>query len=183
LKGAELKLIVELMKNSRRSDRELAKAVGVSQPTVNRMIKKLESEGYIKEYTAIPDFRKLGFELVSVNFVKFKAGTDAERIEKLKNTARQIQTETGLPSLLVMSGMGMGFDRVIIMYHRDYASYAKFKDIMKGAAEGNVEKFESFLAVLDGKNHFQPLSLSSLAKFLSLREAREESDHERNQVS
>lgn len=178
MKGAELKLIVELMKNSRRSDRELAKAIGVSQPTVSRMVKKLEKEGYIKEYTVIPDFRRLGFELMSVNFVKFKAGTGAEHIEKLKNTARQIQTEMGLPSLLVMSGMGMGFDRVIIMYHRNYASYARFKNIMKGAAEGNVENFESFLVVLDRENHFQPVSFSSLAKFLSLRESKDELSHE-----
>lgn len=178
MKDSELKLIIELMKDSRRSDRELARAIGVSQPTVSRMIKKLENEGYIKEYTTIPDFRKLGFELMSVNFVKFKASTDAEHIEKLKKTARQIQTETGLPSLLVMSGMGMGFDRVIIMYHRDYASYARFKDTMKGAAEGNVEKLESFLVVLDGKNHFQPVSFSSLAKFLSLRESKKELSHE-----
>jgi DNA-binding Lrp family transcriptional regulator len=41
MKETALKLIAELMKNSRRSDRELAKAVGVSQPTVTRTIKKL----------------------------------------------------------------------------------------------------------------------------------------------
>jgi hypothetical protein len=44
MKNIELKLISELMKNSRRSDRELAKAIGVSQPTVSRLIKKLENQ-------------------------------------------------------------------------------------------------------------------------------------------
>jgi DNA-binding Lrp family transcriptional regulator len=44
VKDAELKLISELMKDSRRSDRELAKAVGVSQPTISRMIRKLEKD-------------------------------------------------------------------------------------------------------------------------------------------
>ena len=60
MKEIELKLISELMKNSRRSDRDLAKAIGTSQPTVSRMIGKLEKEGIIKEYTMIPDFGKLG---------------------------------------------------------------------------------------------------------------------------
>ena len=64
MKDVELRLISELMKNSRRSDRELAKATGVSQPTISRMIKKLEKERIIKEYTMIPDFVKLGYEIM-----------------------------------------------------------------------------------------------------------------------
>jgi Lrp/AsnC family transcriptional regulator for asnA, asnC and gidA len=66
MKETELKLISELMKNSRRSDRELAKAIGVSQPTVSRMITRLEKEGVVKEYTIIPDFHKLGYSLVAI---------------------------------------------------------------------------------------------------------------------
>jgi DNA-binding Lrp family transcriptional regulator len=49
----DLKLIAELMKNSKQSDRELAKKLGVSQPTVTRTRTRLEKEGYIKEYTLI----------------------------------------------------------------------------------------------------------------------------------
>ena len=55
-----MKLISELMKNSSRSGRELAKVFGVSQSAVFRTIKKLEKEGIIKECTMIPDFGKLG---------------------------------------------------------------------------------------------------------------------------
>jgi DNA-binding Lrp family transcriptional regulator len=39
------------MKNSRRSDRELALVLGISQPTVTRLRTRLEKEGIIKEYT------------------------------------------------------------------------------------------------------------------------------------
>lgn len=53
MKDIEVRIISELMKNSRRSDRELAKAIGVSQPTISRTIKRLEKEGYIREYTMI----------------------------------------------------------------------------------------------------------------------------------
>jgi DNA-binding Lrp family transcriptional regulator len=58
MKDIERRLISELMKNSRRSDRELAKALGTSQPTITRTRGKLEREGIIKEYTMIPDFTK-----------------------------------------------------------------------------------------------------------------------------
>ena len=54
LKELERKLLSELIKNSHRSDRELAKAIGSSQPTTTRLRNKLEKEGYIREYTIIP---------------------------------------------------------------------------------------------------------------------------------
>jgi len=37
MKDVKLKLISELMKNSKKSDRELAKVIGVSQPTITCM--------------------------------------------------------------------------------------------------------------------------------------------------
>jgi Lrp/AsnC family transcriptional regulator for asnA, asnC and gidA len=60
VKDIELKLISELMKNSRRSDRALAKVLKTSQPMVTRTRARLEREGYLREYTVIPDFHKLG---------------------------------------------------------------------------------------------------------------------------
>jgi len=113
MKDVELKLIVELMKNSRRSDRELAKALKVSQPTISRTIRKLEKEGLIREYTAIPDFYGLGFDLMSVNFVKFKPNTTLVDIEKMKKTANEFESQSGIPSILVMNGMGLDSDRIL----------------------------------------------------------------------
>jgi Lrp/AsnC family leucine-responsive transcriptional regulator len=62
LREIELRVLSELIKNSRISDRELGKKLRMSQPTVSRIRNKLENEGYIKEYTLIPDFQKLGYE-------------------------------------------------------------------------------------------------------------------------
>ena len=60
-------MISELVKNSRRSDRELAKALGVSQPTVSRIRVRLEKQGII-EYSAVLNLAKLGFEMIAVTF-------------------------------------------------------------------------------------------------------------------
>ncbi|MCJ7633616.1 winged helix-turn-helix transcriptional regulator [Candidatus Bathyarchaeota archaeon] len=72
MKDVELKLIAELTKNSRRSDRELAKQLRVSQPTVTRIRNRLEKEGIIREYTIIPDFTRLGYQMASIAFAKMK---------------------------------------------------------------------------------------------------------------
>ena len=69
LKELGRKLLSELVKNSRRSDRELAKAIDASQPTTTRLRTKLEKEGYIKEYTVIPNF-KIGYTIMALNFMK-----------------------------------------------------------------------------------------------------------------
>ena len=89
VKMIERKLIAELMENSRRSDRELARVVGVSQPTVSRMVKRLEKEGYIREYTMIPDFQKLGYELVALTFLKLKGNLSLEEAEKARKTTKE----------------------------------------------------------------------------------------------
>ena len=176
LKDIEGRLIAELMKNSRRSDRKLAKVLGVSQPTISRTIKKLELEGMIKEYTIIPDFKRLGFQLMSVNFVTYKAGTPESDKAKMRQTARRLEKERGLPYVLVMKGMGLGFDSVLIMFHNNYSSraraFATLRKMMAGAGEGDVASFESFLIDLNDEGHFQPLTLSALAGYLMLEKKR-----------
>lgn len=93
MKEAELKLISELMKNSRQSDRELAKAIGVSQPTVTRMRTRLEKEGIIKEYTAIPNFARLGYQIMAVTLAKLEAPATAEVVERTMEIARERSPE------------------------------------------------------------------------------------------
>jgi DNA-binding Lrp family transcriptional regulator len=106
MKDVELKLISELMKNSRRSDRELAKTIGVSQPTASRMIKKLEKEGYIEEYTIIPNFSKLGFQMLTVVFTKMKKEISQDLIDKVRKGVRENEEKDPSPVLMAMSGMG-----------------------------------------------------------------------------
>jgi DNA-binding Lrp family transcriptional regulator len=62
-----LKLLFALIKNSKRSDRDLAKILGFSQPTVTRVRKALEKEA-IKQYTIIPNLPYLGFDIIAFTF-------------------------------------------------------------------------------------------------------------------
>ena len=71
LKTIDYELLWELMKDSRRSDRQLAKVLEIFHPTVTRRRANLE-RGFIEGYTAIPKWEKIGFELVVFSFVKQK---------------------------------------------------------------------------------------------------------------
>src|SRR5512136_1435834 len=77
LKPLDCKLLAELVRNSRRSDRELAKAIGVSQPTITRKRALIEKE-LIDGYTAIPKWEKLCYELFAITFVKIRAAIASE---------------------------------------------------------------------------------------------------------
>src|SRR4030067_2447860 len=60
------KLLQELLKDSKRSQRELAKAIGVSTATVINHIARLESAGVVKDYTVMVDWERLGYELTVI---------------------------------------------------------------------------------------------------------------------
>ena len=71
LKSMDCKLLIELMKNAKRSDREIAKALGSSQPTIIRSRARLEKD-FIDGYTTLPKWRNIGFRIIAFTFVKTK---------------------------------------------------------------------------------------------------------------
>jgi DNA-binding Lrp family transcriptional regulator len=167
VKNTELKLICELMKNGRRSDRELAKAIGVSQPTVTRTRIKLEKEGIIKEYTVIPDFSKLGFEIMAVTFIRFVRELSGEELGELRGFSREIEKKNPEAVLIAAEGMGLGFNRILISFHRNYSSYMKVISFVKMQAHHiDPSHIESFIISLTNELHYQPLTLSIIANYL-----------------
>jgi Lrp/AsnC family transcriptional regulator for asnA, asnC and gidA len=163
LKDVEVRLIAELMKNSRRSDRELAKAVGVSQPTVSRTIGKLEKEGKIKEYTMIPDFKQLGYNIMAVTFLgKQETEKEEERRELLKGVSK-MEKETPIGNLIVVNGIGLEKGRMIINLFKDYSSFVDGLKKIKNLPHIDADRVESFLVDLNDALNFRILSMTELA--------------------
>lgn len=165
MKNIELKLISELMKNSRRSDRELAQAIGVSQPTVSRTIKKLEKEEYIQEYTAIPNFAKLGYELAALTFARLE-GFDMKKMGELRKSAQEYLEKGALEVVMLARGIGTGQNIVIVSLHKDYTSYNEFRNWLNQFPFPNIHVSESFLISLKDEIQYRPLTFSTLAKHL-----------------
>ena len=114
-------LLLEYLKDSNRSDRELAKILGVSQPTVSRMRAKLIKDGVIAHFSAIPDLTKIGYELLAISFVKF----DMSNIANLeKGTQYWVQRH---PEIIFSARCeGLGMDAVTLSLHKSYAEYKQF---------------------------------------------------------
>lgn len=164
LKDVELKLISELIKNSRRSDRELAKAIGISQPTVSRVRLRLEKEGLI-EYTAVPNLAKLGFEIIAII-----VGTrNFEKHPQLELPKAQDFIKRHPNTIFVASGLGLGGDKLGISIHKNYAEYSKFMQELK-AEWADIMNVGTFLISLKGNDVLQPLSFKGFADYLKKEE-------------
>lgn len=166
MKNTELKLICELMKNSRKSDRELAKDIGMSQPTVSRLRSRLEKEGIIKEYTMIPDFCKLGFEIMAVTFIKFNEALTPEIIDKVTKAGFELEKKSPTPTIMIMGGLGLGYDGMFISFHKDYSSFLKLLDQTKRLPLVEKTRLDSFLVSLSEEYQYRNLTLSNLANYL-----------------
>jgi DNA-binding Lrp family transcriptional regulator len=151
------------MKNSRRSDRELSRVVGISQPTVSRMIKKFEKEGIIQGYTALPNVAKLGMEIIAIVLFRLKDQSQLDpnaRMEKAREFAEKH------PNLIfASSGIGSDSDRVGISVHKDYSDYVKYVQDMREYS-GPYEVVETFLISSKGERTPRSLSFRTLVDYI-----------------
>lgn len=156
MKKRMLKLLFELMKNSKRSDREIAKIIGVSQPTITRMRQRLEKKGIV-EYTVIPDWTELGFEIVAFTFIKVKKQpglTERGREWAMKN-----------PNVVFAAGgEGMGMDCTMISFHKNFSAFSSFIANLRMDWAENLRDLQSFLMTVDEERKMKPFSLKYLEK-------------------
>lgn len=158
MKELMMQLLMELLKDSKKSDREIAKVLGVSQATVSRTRNRLLKDGLIKEFTIIPDFTKMGFEILAITAANYKVPRSKELIEKGTKWMNKH------PNIIFGSkSQGMGKDSVMISLHRNYAEYDMFINDLVSEMGELIETSENMLVNLKGFV-VKPLSLARIAK-------------------
>jgi DNA-binding Lrp family transcriptional regulator len=167
MKDVELRLISGLMQNGRISDRELAKKLGISQPTVTRLRSKLEKEGIIREYTMIPDFTKIGYKIMAITFALSRS-LDKEEAERVQKKIADGLKDKQFEFIMLERGDGLGFDAVIISLHKDYVSYLKVSEWLRKFDFLKVLRTNSFLINLEDEVRYRPLTFSTLARLIRL---------------
>jgi DNA-binding Lrp family transcriptional regulator len=166
LKDLEVRLIAELMKNSRRSDRELAKAIGTSQPTISRLIKKLERQGAIKEYTIIPDFTQLGYTLMGATLLEVKGTLSREKFKEVRKVTTDIEKNAPNAALLAVNGIGGKKNRLFLSFYEKYADYSRAMTLARRIPSVDVDTMESLLVDLSDETNYRVLSMSAIANHL-----------------
>jgi len=163
LKDIDYKILFELIKNSKTSDRNLAKKIGVSQPTITRRRARLEKE-LIDGYTAIPKWQKIGYEILAFTFVKTKQVLGLkEKYEAAHERGRKWLM--GHPNILMGGGCrGLGMDGFFVSVHTNYSEYSDFMFQHKRMLGDQVDDVQTVLVNLAGKEILKPFHLKYLAE-------------------
>lgn len=143
MKKTMKKLLFELLKDSKRSDRELAKVLGVSQATVSRMRNTLVKDGLIREFTIIPDLVKMGFEILAISVFK------SIRTKEIREKA--MEWTMAKPNMIFAARAdGMGKNAVVISIHKDYTDYSNFLNDIMFEGKDIIEDHDALLISLRG---------------------------------
>jgi DNA-binding Lrp family transcriptional regulator len=138
----DLAVLFALIKGARRSDRELARVLKISQPTITRKRAKLERNGYVKEYTVIPDLTKMGYDFIAVTFLSF-AEDRPELFDKAREWVRN------RPCIIYASnGEGMRMNSIMTSVHTNYASYSKLITELRRDWQPNLKDIQTFMISL-----------------------------------
>lgn len=105
LNETDAKILQGLLEDARFSSRQIAKKVGVSVGTVLARIKKMERDGIIKNYSALLDHEKLGYQLTVVTEITVSKGRLVEtekEIAKIPNVC-SVYDVTGLTDAVIIA--------------------------------------------------------------------------------
>ena len=163
LKPLDYKILFELMKNSKISDRQMAKKLGVSQPTITRRRTTLEKE-VIDGYTAIPKWEKLGFEILAVTLVKasLKLGAEQAVENALEKSQKWLKNQPNV--IFGAECRGMGMTGVMFSLHENYAAFDRFMMNHRLQLGHLLEDIQTIIVNLTGKTIHRPLHLKYLAE-------------------
>ena len=116
LDETDVKIVKALTLDARLSSRQIAKQCGVSIGTVLSRMKKLEKEGIIKDYSALLDHEKIGYELTVVSEITVSKG----RLLEMENEIAR------LPNVCCVYDITGLIDAIIVAKFKTREELSKF---------------------------------------------------------
>ncbi len=93
-------ILKELIKDSRKTTKAIAKTLGIPRATVHDRITRMEQRGTIRKYTAVPDYNQLDLGVTSFVLVQF----ESEKGVSQRDTAEEIASMPGIYEVQMISG-------------------------------------------------------------------------------
>jgi DNA-binding Lrp family transcriptional regulator len=171
IRNIDYEVLFELIKDCRRSDRELAKVLGCSQPTITRSRTKIQKEGMILDYAAIPDLEKLDIEIIAFSFFSVKPesrkpkDTRSNLFEEWKEMSDELFKKH--PNIIFAStGRGLEKNAIWVSVHKDYSCYVDFLRDIEVQWGKYLEKTDSFTVSVKSDRIRRFLTIRYLPEYL-----------------
>ena len=153
LDHTNLKILKLLQEDCKISNKESASRLNLSTTPVFERIKKLEKAGYIENYTALLNERKIGLKQTIFIGISLKGHTRSY----LKNFSQQINNFPEVVEAYQVSG---NFDFLLKLVLEDIDAYEKFVQT-KLSLISDIRKVHSYIAIKKEKYTTQ-LDLNSI---------------------
>lgn len=166
LKDVDFQILTELMKNSKISDRALAKKIGVSQATITRKRARLEKQRLL-EYTAIPNLKEIDYEIIAFLFLTWKREPYEKLVQEEDFEKRISAAMSEYPNVIfASSGQGLGMTRIAVTIHKNYSDYVAYRRKLESEWGRYIDKTESFIVSLKSDIVLRPLTFKHFAEYL-----------------
>ena len=143
LDQTDVKILKVLTADARLSSRQVAKQCNISIGTALSRIKKMESEGIVKAYTALLDHEKLGYELTVVTEITVSKG----RLLEIENEIAR------LPNVCCVYDLTGLADAAIIAKFKTREELSKFTKHVLSLP--NVERTNTHVVLTTVKEDFR----------------------------
>jgi DNA-binding Lrp family transcriptional regulator len=137
----ERQVLLELFKNARTSDQEIARRIGTSRPTVIKIRQRLEKK-LIKKYVATVDYEDIGLHVMATTLFRWNDFSKKKEMKAVFDYIRKLPFVNRFGS-----GVGMGsMTMIITSVHEDFKSYQAFWEDLHEKGGENIMEVQSFLA-------------------------------------
>ena len=157
-------LLNELLIDSSRSDRELGKIIGVSQPTVSRTKKMLVDNGLIQGFSAIPNFYRIGYELMALTLVKIKSNLSSKDERQKGHDIVKEWMDKQNNVIFSSYCRGLESDGFMISFHPNYKDFDDFLQKHNRDLGYLLNDVKSALVNLDNEQTIKPFNFKHLAE-------------------
>lgn len=140
LDRTDVQILYELQRDGRLSNQELADRVALSPSPCLRRVRRLEQEGYIRNYVAVVDAEKVGLSLIAYVTIRLDK-SHRVKTTPLSDFAKEVQQWPEVVECFAMSG---DMDYLLRVQVKDLKAFSRFA----------MDKLMQHPSVVDMKSSF-----------------------------
>ncbi len=147
LSKRELQILLEILKEGRVSDQEIARRLKTSRPGIALIRKKLENKGIILGYFPLIDFKKIGLDIQAITTFNWKDFSKQEELEEIKDFLRKN------PSVIAEMESAIANEKThaIMSLHTDIKQLEKLVKKIREKGKSNIENIEVMATTINEK--------------------------------